>query len=38
MLDVGDHELLFDIDSPEDLLHAAAILDGRARVGIPPAR
>jgi molybdopterin-guanine dinucleotide biosynthesis protein A len=38
MLDVGDHELLFDIDSPEDLLHAAAILDGRSRVGIPPAR
>jgi molybdopterin-guanine dinucleotide biosynthesis protein A len=38
MLDVGDHELLFDIDSPEDLPHAAAILDGRARVGIPPAR
>jgi molybdopterin-guanine dinucleotide biosynthesis protein A len=31
MLDVGDPELLFDIDSPEDLLHAAGILDGRAR-------
>ena len=37
MLDVGDHELLFDIDSPEDLLHAAAILDGRARASRPPA-
>jgi len=31
MLDVGDPELLFNINSPEDLLHAAAILDGRAR-------
>src|SRR5689334_17179037 len=31
MLEVGDPELLFNINSPEDLLHAAAILDGRAR-------
>jgi molybdopterin-guanine dinucleotide biosynthesis protein A len=31
MLEVGDPELLFNIDSPEDLLHAAAILDRRAR-------
>lgn len=30
-LEVGDPELLFNIDSPEDLLHAAAILDRRAR-------
>ena len=37
MLDVGDHELLFNINSPEDLLHAAAILDGRARSSRPPA-
>jgi molybdopterin-guanine dinucleotide biosynthesis protein A len=37
MLDVGDHELLFNINSPEDLLHAAAILDGRARASRPPA-
>jgi molybdenum cofactor guanylyltransferase len=31
LLEVGDPELLFNIDSPEDLLHAAAILDRRAR-------
>ncbi len=37
MLDVGDPELLFNINSPEDLLHAAAILDGRARASRPPA-
>ena len=37
MLDVGDSELLFNINSPEDLLHAAAILDGRARASRPPA-
>jgi len=37
MLEVGDPELLFNINSPEDLLHAAAILDGRARASRPPA-
>ncbi len=37
MLEVGDPELLFNIDSPEDLLHAAGILDGRARAGRRPA-
>jgi molybdopterin-guanine dinucleotide biosynthesis protein A len=37
MLEVGDPELLFNINSPEDLLHAAAILDGRARASHPPA-
>ena len=37
MLDVGDPELLFNINSPEDVLHAAAILDGRARASRPPA-
>ena len=31
LLEVGDPELLFNIDSPEDVLHAAAILDRRAR-------
>lgn len=31
LLDVGDPELLFNINSPEDVLHAAAILDQRAR-------
>ena len=31
MLEVGDPELLFNINSPEDLLHAAGILDRRAR-------
>jgi molybdopterin-guanine dinucleotide biosynthesis protein A len=31
MLEVESPELLFDVDSPEDLLHAAAILDRRAR-------
>jgi molybdopterin-guanine dinucleotide biosynthesis protein A len=31
LLEVGDPEQLFNIDSPEDLLHAAAILDRRAR-------
>lgn len=31
LLEVGDPELLFNIDSPEDLLHAAAILDRRGR-------
>jgi molybdopterin-guanine dinucleotide biosynthesis protein A len=36
-LEVGEPELLFNINSPEDLLHAAAILDGRARAGRPPA-
>jgi molybdopterin-guanine dinucleotide biosynthesis protein A len=36
MLEVGDPELLFNIDSPEELLHAAGILDGRARAR-PPA-
>lgn len=38
MLDVGDPELLFNINSPEDLLHAAAILDGRARASRPVSR
>jgi molybdopterin-guanine dinucleotide biosynthesis protein A len=37
MLEVGDPELLFNINSPEDLLHAAAILDGRARAARRPA-
>ncbi len=37
MLEVGDPELLFNINSPEDLLHAAGILDGRARASRPPA-
>jgi molybdenum cofactor guanylyltransferase len=37
MLEVGDPELLFNINSPEDLLHAAGILDGRARAGRRPA-
>jgi hypothetical protein len=36
MLEVGDPELLFNIDSPDELLHAAGILDGRARAR-PPA-
>jgi molybdenum cofactor guanylyltransferase len=31
LLEVGDPELLFNINSPEDVLHAAAILDRRAR-------
>jgi molybdenum cofactor guanylyltransferase len=37
MLEVGDPELLFNINAPEDLLHAAAILDGRLRAAGPPA-
>lgn len=36
-LDVGDPELLFNINSPEDVLHAAAILDRRARAKTDPA-
>ena len=30
LLEVGDPELLFNVNAPEDLLHAAAMLDGRA--------
>jgi molybdenum cofactor guanylyltransferase len=37
-LEVGDPELLFNINSPEDVLHAAAILDRRARAKTDPAR